>query len=59
MNKNIKIISCKDCIYFQVQNINKNSQLYSCKLNKRDFDLSKLDVSTNKSCYKDKSSKKN
>lgn len=54
-----KIINCKDCKYFQIQNIDKYSQLYSCKLNKKFFDISKLDVSCNKPCYKDKNSKKN
>ena len=38
-----KIINCKDCKYFQIQNIDKYSQLYSCKLNKKFFDISKLE----------------
>ena len=59
MNKNVKIINCKDCRYFQIHQVDKYSQIYSCKLDKRDFDLSKLDVNINKLCYKDKGSKKN
>ena len=54
MKDSVYIISCKKCKYFNESWINKETVLYSCKLNKDEFNYDQQDLSTNKKCYKAK-----
>lgn len=49
-----KIVNCKKCKYFIINKINKDSTLYSCKLNKKQFRCDENQINSNLNCYKGK-----
>lgn len=50
----MEIIKCTDCANCVKQAIDKNTVLYSCKLNKSRFSYDTLDIDVNKQCFKRK-----
>ena len=53
MNKEDKLVNCKNCKHFEVNKVNKDSTLFFCKLNKKNF-RDENQVSSNLNCYKGK-----
>lgn len=53
MNKEDKLINCKNCKYFASNKVNKDSTLFFCKLNKKNF-RDENQISSTLNCYKGK-----
>lgn len=53
MNKEDKLVNCKNCKHFEVNKVNKDSTLFFCKLNKKNF-RDENQLSSNLNCYKGK-----
>lgn len=53
MNKEDKLVNCKNCKHFEVNKVNKDSTLFFCKLNKKNF-RDENQISSNLNCYKGK-----